>query len=60
MVILNCYIGVVMWLYYLLFGFGMFDYFSFVVMFFNGDVIVGDDFNDCVIVIDFWMKKIVW
>ena len=59
-VILNRHTGAVMWSYRPSSGPGMLDHPSLAAMLPNGDVIVGDDFNDRVVVIDPRTKKIVW
>jgi outer membrane protein assembly factor BamB len=59
-VILNRHTGAVMWSYRPTSGPGMLDHPSLAAMLPNGDVIVGDDFNDRVIVIDPHTKRIVW
>ena len=59
-VILNRHTGAVMWSYRPTAGPGMLDHPSLAAMLPNGDVIVGDDFNDRVIVIDPRTKRIVW
>jgi outer membrane protein assembly factor BamB len=59
-VILNRHTGAVMWSYRPSSGPGMLDHPSLAAMLPNGDVIVGDDFNDRVVVIDPHTKKIVW
>jgi outer membrane protein assembly factor BamB len=59
-VILNRHTGAVMWSYRPSSGPGMLDHPSLAAMLPNGDVIVGDDFNDRVIVIDPRTKRIVW
>jgi outer membrane protein assembly factor BamB len=59
-VILNRHTGGVMWSYRPTSGPGMLDHPSLAAMLPNGDVIVGDDFNDRVIVIDPRTKRIVW
>jgi outer membrane protein assembly factor BamB len=59
-VILNRHTGAVMWSYRPAAGPGMLDHPSLAAMLPNGDVIVGDDFNDRVIVIDPRTKRIVW
>ena len=59
-VILNRHTGAVMWRYQPSSGPGMLDHPSLAGMLPNGDVIVGDDFNDRVIVIDPHTKRIVW
>jgi len=59
-VILNRHTGAVMWSYRPSSGPGMLDHPSLAGMLPNGDVIVGDDFNDRVVVIDPQTKKIVW
>ena len=59
-VILNRHTGAVMWRYQPSSGPGMLDHPSLAAMLPNGDVIVGDDFNDRVVVIDPQTKKIVW
>jgi hypothetical protein len=59
-VILNRHTGAVMWSYHPQAGAGMLDHPSLAAMLPNGDVIVGDDFNDRVIVIDPHTKRIVW
>ena len=59
-VILNRHTGAVMWRYQPSSGPGMLDHPSLAAMLPNGDVIVGDDFNDRVVVIDPHTKKIVW
>jgi outer membrane protein assembly factor BamB len=59
-VILNRHTGAVMWSYRPSTGPGMLDHPSLASMLPNGDVIVGDDFNDRVVVIDPQTKKIVW
>jgi outer membrane protein assembly factor BamB len=59
-VILNRHTGAVMWSYRPSSGPGMLDHPSLAAMLPNGDVIVGDDFDDRVVVIDPRTKKIVW
>jgi outer membrane protein assembly factor BamB len=59
-VILNRRTGAVMWSYHPPSGPGMLDHPSLAAMLPNGDVIVGDDFNDRVVVIDPRTKRIVW
>jgi putative pyrroloquinoline-quinone binding quinoprotein/galactose oxidase-like protein len=59
-VILNHRTGAVMWSYRPSSGPGMLDHPSLAAMLPNGDVIVGDDFNDRVVVIDPRTKRIVW
>ncbi len=59
-VILNRHTGAVMWSYRPSSGPGMLDHPSLAAMLPNGDVIVGDDFNDRVVVIDPHTKRIVW
>ena len=59
-VILNRRTGAVMWSYHPSSGPGMLDHPSLAAMLPNGNVIVGDDFNDRVIVIDPQTKRIVW
>ncbi len=59
-VILNRHTGAVMWSYHPPSGPGMLDHPSLAAMLPNGDVIVGDDFNDRVVVIDPRTKRIVW
>jgi outer membrane protein assembly factor BamB len=59
-VILNRRTGNVMWSYRPQSGPGMLDHPSLAAMLPNGDVIVGDDFNDRVIVIDPHTNRIVW
>jgi hypothetical protein len=59
-VILNRHTGAVMWSYRPSSGPGMLDHPSLASMLPNGDVIVGDDFNDRVVVIDPRTKRIVW
>ncbi|HXD70498.1 MAG TPA: PQQ-binding-like beta-propeller repeat protein [Gaiellales bacterium] len=59
-VILNRRTGAVMWSYRPSAGPGMLDHPSLAAMLPNGDVIVGDDFNDRVVVIDPRTKRIVW
>jgi len=59
-VILNRRTGAVMWRYQPSSGPGMLDHPSLAAMLPNGDVIVGDDFNDRVVIIDPHTKKIVW
>jgi outer membrane protein assembly factor BamB len=59
-VILNRHTGAVMWSYRPASGPGMLDHPSLAAMLPNGDVIVGDDFNDRVVVIDPRTKRIVW
>jgi Kelch motif len=59
-VILNRHTGAVMWSYHPSSGPGMLDHPSLAAMLPNGDVVVGDDFNDRVIVIDPHTNRIVW
>jgi outer membrane protein assembly factor BamB len=59
-VILNRHTGAVMWRYQPSSGPAMLDHPSLAGMLPNGDVIVGDDFNDRVVVIDPHTKRIVW
>jgi putative pyrroloquinoline-quinone binding quinoprotein len=59
-VILNRHTGAVVWSYHPSSGPGMLDHPSLAAMLPNGDVIVGDDFNDRVVVIDPHTKRIVW
>ncbi|MGN6378594.1 MAG: hypothetical protein ACTHNU_06550 [Gaiellales bacterium] len=59
-VILNHRTGAVMWTYRPSSGPGMLDHPSLAAMLPNGDVIVGDDFNDRVVVINPHTNRIVW
>jgi hypothetical protein len=59
-VILNRRTGAVMWSYRVASGPGMLDHPSLAAMLPNGDVIVGDDFNDRIVIIDPHTKRIVW
>jgi hypothetical protein len=59
-VILNRRTGAVMWTYRVASGPGMLDHPSLAAMLPNGDVIVGDDFNDRIVVIDPHTNRIVW
>jgi N-acetylneuraminic acid mutarotase len=59
-VILSSRTGKVLWSYRPSSGPGMLDHPSLAGMLPNGDVIVGDDFNDRIVVIDPRTKKIVW
>jgi hypothetical protein len=59
-VILSSRTGSVLWSYRPSSGRGMLDHPSLAGMLPNGDVIVGDDFNDRIVVIDRRTKKIVW
>ena len=59
-VILSRRTGAVLWTYRPASGPGMLDHPSLAAMLPNGDVIVGDDFNDRIVVIDPHTKRIVW
>jgi outer membrane protein assembly factor BamB len=59
-VILNRHTGGVMWSYRVASGPGMLDHPSLASMLPNGDVIVGDDFNDRVVIINPHTNRIVW
>ncbi len=59
-VILSRSTGAVLWSYRPASGPGMLDHPSLAAMLPNGDVIVGDDFNDRIVVIDPHTKRIVW
>ncbi len=59
-VIINRHSGRLMWSYRVASGPGMLDHPSLAAMLPNGDVIVGDDFNDRVVIINPRTKRIVW
>jgi outer membrane protein assembly factor BamB len=59
-VILNRRTGALMWSYRVASGPGMLDHPSLAAMLPNGDVIVGDDFNDRIVIIDPHTNRIVW
>ncbi len=59
-VILNRHTGATMWSYRVASGPGMLDHPSLAAMLPNGDVIVGDDFNDRIVIIDPHTNRIVW
>jgi outer membrane protein assembly factor BamB len=59
-VILSRRTGAVLWTYRPASGPGMLDHPSLAAMLPNGDVIVGDDFNDRIVIIDPHTKRIVW
>jgi outer membrane protein assembly factor BamB len=59
-VILSRRTGGVLWSYRPASGPGMLDHPSLAAMLPNGDVIVGDDFNDRIVIIDPHTKRIVW
>jgi outer membrane protein assembly factor BamB len=59
-VILSRRTGAVLWSYRPPAGPGMLDHPSLAAMLPNGDVIVGDDFNDRIVVIDPHTNRIVW
>jgi Kelch motif/PQQ-like domain len=59
-VIISRSTGRVLWSYRPSSGSGMLDHPSLAAMLPNGDVIVGDDFNDRIVIIDPHTKRIVW
>jgi N-acetylneuraminic acid mutarotase len=59
-VIISRATGAVLWSYRPASGPGMLDHPSLAAMLPNGDVIVGDDFNDRIVIIDPHTKRIVW
>ena len=59
-VILNRRTGALMWSYRVASGPGMLDHPSLAAMLPNGDIIVGDDYNDRIVIIDPHTNRIVW